>query len=106
MHISAIETILHDSFPHSVHVLVHTDEGVTGRCGPFRAPCAWFVANQLRPILVGEDPLASEYLWDMMHRLLVHGRQGEAGGGRPHWFSKLFLNRSANAEREAIGPWS
>jgi L-rhamnonate dehydratase len=55
-----------------------TDDGVVGRSGPFRAPCAQIVVDQLRPILMGEDPLASEYLWDVMHRLLVHGRQGEA----------------------------
>ncbi len=36
------------------------------------------MATQLRPILLGKDPLASEYLWDVMHRFLVHGRQGEA----------------------------
>jgi hypothetical protein len=42
-------------------VEIMTDDGVTGRCGPFRAPCAWFVANQLRPILLGEDPLALAY---------------------------------------------
>ncbi len=57
---------------------IHTDEGVVGVSGPFREPCAHIVAVQLRPILEGKDPLASEYLWDVMHRLLVHGRQGEA----------------------------
>jgi L-alanine-DL-glutamate epimerase-like enolase superfamily enzyme len=35
------------------------------------------VASQLRPILLGRDPRASEQLWDMMFRLHVHGRQGE-----------------------------
>jgi len=55
-----------------------TDEGVTGCSGPFRAGCAHMVASTLRPILLGEDPLRTEYLWDVMHRLLVHGRQGEA----------------------------
>ena len=57
---------------------VETDEGAAGIAGPFREPCAHIVATQLRPILVGKDPLASEHLWDVMHRLLVHGRQGEA----------------------------
>jgi L-rhamnonate dehydratase len=57
---------------------IETDEGVTGAAGPFRAPCAQIVTSQLRPILLGQDPRASEYLWDLMHRLLVHGRQGEA----------------------------
>jgi L-rhamnonate dehydratase len=57
---------------------IETDEGAAGIAGPFREPCAHIVATQLRPILAGKDPLASEYLWDVMHRLLVHGRQGEA----------------------------
>jgi L-rhamnonate dehydratase len=57
---------------------IETDDGVSGVSGPFREPCAHIVSSQLRPILVGKDPLASEYLWDVMHRLLVHGRQGEA----------------------------
>ncbi len=57
---------------------IETDDGVSGISGPFRAPCAHIVSSQLRPILMGKDPLASEYLWDVMHRLLVHGRQGEA----------------------------
>ncbi len=57
---------------------IETDDGVSGLAGPFREPCAHIVATQLRPILTGQDPLATEYLWDVMHRLLVHGRQGEA----------------------------
>lgn len=57
---------------------VQTDEGVSGHAGPFREPCARYVASALRPLLVGRDPLASEFLWDLAHRTLVHGRQGEA----------------------------
>jgi len=57
---------------------IETDEGVFGISGPFREPCAQIVATQLRPILLGRDPLATEHLWDVIHRLQVHGRQGEA----------------------------
>lgn len=59
-------------------LVVETDEGVSGLAGPFREPCARYLTNALRPLLLGRDPLASEFLWDLMHRTLVHGRQGEA----------------------------
>jgi L-alanine-DL-glutamate epimerase-like enolase superfamily enzyme len=39
---------------------------------------ALFVAHRLRPILLGQDPIAHEKLWDQMHRIMVHGRQGDA----------------------------
>jgi L-rhamnonate dehydratase len=62
----------------SFFLTIEADEGTSGVSGPFREPCAHVVATQLRPLLLGSDPLATEYLWDVMHRLLVHGRQGEA----------------------------
>ena len=46
--------------------------------GPLPEAVAFIIDRQLRPILVGKDPCATELLWDQMHRLLVHGRQGEA----------------------------
>jgi L-rhamnonate dehydratase len=36
------------------------------------------VAKRLRPIILGQDPIAHEKLWDQMHRIMVHGRQGDA----------------------------
>ena len=57
---------------------VETDEGATGTAGPIPEAVAFIIDRQLRPILVGKDPGATELLWDQMHRLLVHGRQGEA----------------------------
>ena len=57
---------------------VETDEGATGTAGPLPEAVAFIIDRQLRPILVGKDPGATELLWDQMHRLLVHGRQGEA----------------------------
>jgi L-alanine-DL-glutamate epimerase-like enolase superfamily enzyme len=36
------------------------------------------VLTQLAPIIVSKDPRAIELLWDQMHRLQVHGRQGDA----------------------------
>lgn len=59
-------------------LFIETDEGPRGLAGPFREPCARYVTTALRPLLLGKDPRASEFLWDLMHRTLVHGRQGEA----------------------------
>ena len=58
-------------------VQVETDEGVVGIGGPTWPDAARIVASQLAPIVVGKDPLAHELLWDQMHRLQVHGRQGQ-----------------------------
>jgi L-rhamnonate dehydratase len=58
-------------------VQIETDEGVIGIAGPIVESVAYIVANKLRPILLDRDPIAHEKLWDQMHRLMVHGRQGE-----------------------------
>ncbi len=62
----------------TVFVEIQTDQGVTGIAGPMPRTIAFQVDAWLKPILIGKDPLATELLWDQMHRLLVHGRQGEA----------------------------
>lgn len=59
-------------------VVVETDEGVSGTAGPLWPDAARLVLTQLRPLLIGRDPLATELLWDQMHRSQVHGRQGDA----------------------------
>jgi len=57
---------------------IHTDDGVTGTAGPVWPDASRMILTQLKPIIMGKDPLAIELLWDQMHRLQVHGRQGEA----------------------------
>ncbi len=57
---------------------IETDEGVTGLAGPVPDAVAFYVGRRLRPILLGQDPIAHERLWDQMHRIMVHGRQGDA----------------------------
>ena len=57
---------------------IETDEGPFGIAGPLPELVALFVAKRLRPIVVGQDPIAHEKLWDQMHRIMVHGRQGDA----------------------------
>jgi len=37
---------------------------------------AYIIKKELSKYLLDQDPLASEYLWDLMHRASVHGRQG------------------------------
>ena len=57
---------------------IETDDGVTGRAGPVPEGVAFIVARSLRRLLLGQDPIAGEKLWDQMHRFMVHGRQGDA----------------------------
>ncbi len=57
---------------------IETDDGVTGRAGPVPEGVAFIIARSLRRLLLGQDPVAGEKLWDQMHRFMVHGRQGDA----------------------------
>ena len=57
-------------------VQIETDEGVNGICGGMFPGVPWHVW-QLKDLLIGQNPLATEFLWDIMHRTAVHGRQGE-----------------------------
>src|SRR5580693_6046685 len=59
-------------------VRIETDEGPHGIAGPLPEMVALFVAKRLRPILLRQDPIAHEKLWDQMYRIMVHGRQGDA----------------------------
>ena len=59
-------------------VQIEADDGSHGIAGPIWPDAARLVLTQLKPIVMGKDPLATELLWDQMHRLQVHGRQGDA----------------------------
>ncbi len=70
-------------------VLIHTDEGITGigevDSSPelvqalVQAPTSHAVAIGLRELLIGEDPLDVERLWQKMYRGLIYfGRRGIA----------------------------
>ena len=62
----------------SAFLEIDTDEGVTGLSGPISfASSAYIIDTQLRPLLIGADPLATELLWDQMYRFLIHGRKGD-----------------------------
>ncbi|MBJ81694.1 MAG: mandelate racemase/muconate lactonizing protein [Acidimicrobiaceae bacterium] len=57
-------------------VQIETDEGVVGVGGPMDRAIAFIIENELSRYLIGRDPLATEFIWDIMHRGMVHGRQG------------------------------
>ncbi|MEJ7900369.1 MAG: enolase C-terminal domain-like protein [Thermomicrobiales bacterium] len=62
----------------SVFIEIETDEGITGIGGPTSVDVAFIAFRQFRDLLIGEDPVATERLWDIMYRSAVHGRKGEA----------------------------
>ena len=70
-------------------ILVHTDEGITGIgevdsapeavAALVRAPGSHAIAQSLHELLIGEDPLDVERLWDKMYRGVIFvGRRGIA----------------------------
>jgi len=46
---------------------VEADDGSYGIGGSIWSDAARLILTQLRPIVMGEDPLATEPLWDQMH---------------------------------------
>ncbi len=61
----------------AVFLEIHTDDGIVGLAGPCSRMEAFIIDTSLRPLLVGQDPLAIERLWDVMYRASIHGRKGE-----------------------------
>ena len=61
----------------SVFLEIHTDEGVVGLSGPCGRMEAFIISTALAPLLVGRDAGATERLWDIMRRAMIHGRKGE-----------------------------
>lgn len=59
-----------------LYLKIKTDAGVQGLYGPIDQEAAIVVHRQLRPFLLGKDPLAGEALWDQMFRLNRHSRRG------------------------------
>jgi L-rhamnonate dehydratase len=60
----------------SYFVEIDTDAGLVGIGGPMPHEQAYVVGTQLAPMLLNQDPLAIERLWDKMYRAMVHGRKG------------------------------
>jgi len=56
---------------------IHTDEGTLGHFGPIVYPAQIFIIlNDLKPLLLGRDPLDTDTLWDIMSRYDRHARTG------------------------------
>ena len=60
----------------SIFIEIYTDNDLSGIAGPIDEQQAFIIEKNLSEIILGKDPLAIELLWDQMHRLSVHGRQG------------------------------
>jgi L-alanine-DL-glutamate epimerase-like enolase superfamily enzyme len=54
---------------------VDTDEGVSGLFGPIGLAPA-ILALQMKSLIVGLDPLATNMVWDVLYRAAIHGRKG------------------------------
>jgi L-alanine-DL-glutamate epimerase-like enolase superfamily enzyme len=65
------------SYPiEAVFVQIETDEGLSGLGGPIQPSVAYIIDTDLRWLLQGADPIATERLWDLMYRQAIHGRKG------------------------------
>jgi L-alanine-DL-glutamate epimerase-like enolase superfamily enzyme len=60
----------------ATYVEVESDEGQVGLFGPIFPETAVLVLAKLRPTILGKDPLAYEYIWDLMYRQDRHARKG------------------------------
>ena len=58
------------------YVTIETDDGPSGQYGPIDRRQAFLIATELRPHLLGADPLEIERLHDRMLRVHRHGRSG------------------------------
>ncbi|MEM7251042.1 MAG: enolase C-terminal domain-like protein [Pseudomonadota bacterium] len=57
---------------------IETDAGVDGTIGPITGDAtAFYLAKQIKPLLIGRNPLATEHLWDLMYRNAPNGRAGD-----------------------------
>jgi L-rhamnonate dehydratase len=60
----------------SVFCQIETDEGVTGLSGPASPDQVYIIRQQIAPLLIDQDPLATERIWDVAYRMMIHGRKG------------------------------
>src|SRR5690242_17014658 len=83
----AVDAGISDGSQDDLVIRIHTDEGIVGVAevdssaetvkAAIEAPRSHAIGAGLRALLVGEDPLAVEHLWDMLYRRAIYfGRRG------------------------------
>jgi L-alanine-DL-glutamate epimerase-like enolase superfamily enzyme len=55
---------------------IESDEGVTGRAGSISVDEVEIVRRHMASLLIGQDPQATECIWDRLYRWFVSGRKG------------------------------
>ena len=60
-----------------IFVEIATNGDEKGVFGPVSPRVATIVEQELKPLILGEDPFSVEKIWDIMYRSQVHGRKGE-----------------------------
>jgi L-rhamnonate dehydratase len=60
----------------ALYLRLRTDAGLESLYGPIDKEAAIVVDEQLKPYVLGKDPLAGEAIWDQMHRSNRHSRAG------------------------------
>jgi len=60
----------------AIYVEIETDDGASGIFGPLFAETVAIIKERLARHLIGRDPLAGEFLWDILYRQDRHARKG------------------------------
>jgi L-alanine-DL-glutamate epimerase-like enolase superfamily enzyme len=60
----------------AIYLRIHAGDSLFGLYGPIDREVAIVIAEELKPFLIGKDPLAGEKLWDQMYRSNRHSRAG------------------------------
>lgn len=65
------------TYTQTAHYLtIRTDDKIEGLYGPIDTEVVPIINRQLKPFLLGKNPLAGERLWDQLYRLNRHARTG------------------------------
>lgn len=60
----------------SIYLHITTDTGLVGTTAHLSREQAFIITTMLKPLLIGRDPMATEWLWDVLYRSSIHGRKG------------------------------